>query len=101
MRTPVGDRPPVRGVSMVLTRILAAATAAFALGSGSATAATIIQFSGGSNCTIACFDEHHAYTQTISSGLFTGPLTIGGVSFERAILGAFGKSMLHVTFWTN
>ena len=88
----------------MMTRALAAAVAAFALSAGAAQAATtIVEAPAGFSCGPAgCVEaKDHGFSHVLDLSRLTGPITISGLSFDRSLLGQFGKSMLHITFWTN
>jgi hypothetical protein len=77
------------------------AVGAFALGSPAAQAAIFMPATLQATCLAACFDKGHAYQQTFAASSFSGRVSIGAFSFDRALLGQDHQtSVFHVTFWT-
>lgn len=82
-------------------RNLAAAAAAIAVAAPAAHAATLMPAAIQSTCLSSCFDQTHTYKQTISASSFSGPVSIGALNLDRALLGQnYQTSVFHVTFWT-
>jgi len=84
---------------------IAAAAAAIAVATplamvSTAQAASFFPTAIEATCLSSCLDQNKTYTQTFSASAFSGPVSIGALSFNRALLGGDDHSVFHVTFWT-
>lgn len=74
-----------------------AAAAALAAVAAPASAATVINASWGDGCSKStCFNQQGVYTYSWSGG--SGPVSVGQLTLDRSILGAFDGKMFRLSF---
>jgi hypothetical protein len=75
------------------------AVAALALCAAPASAASVVNASWNAACgKSTCFDQQGVYTHSWSAGDVGGPITVGGLTLDRSILGSFDSHMFRLSF---